>query len=61
MAQKIRSYSPSSLVKIKAFQNKCISTLDHCEVIPMERKIRLPFPHSITRYNVPFEFIQMDV
>lgn len=48
-------------MKIKAFQNKCISTLDHCEVIPMERKIRLPFPHSITRYNVPFEFIQMDV
>ncbi|KAK6775822.1 hypothetical protein RDI58_026823 [Solanum bulbocastanum] len=51
----------SFLRKISAFQNKCISTLDHCEVFPMTRKIRLPFPHCTTTTNVPFELIHMDV
>ncbi|XP_075095487.1 uncharacterized protein LOC142173743 [Nicotiana tabacum] len=47
--------------KISAFRNKDDFQLQHCDVCPLSRQIRLPFPFSTSKADEPFHLIHMDL
>ena len=49
------------LKKITSISISCDSTLNHCNICPISRQIRLPFPVSTSRATCSFDLLHMDV